>query len=162
MFKYTICFIRRGDELLMLNREKPIWMGRWNGVGGKVEPGETPTDCILREVREETGILLSVVQYKGTVTWGDKSHYSGGMHAFIAEVPKNYTYQTPFKTEEGILDWKKIDWILHPENTGIANLHYYLSQMLEEENTYEYRFAYEAEDVIAYNVFPLEEYVPIS
>ncbi|WP_339229006.1 8-oxo-dGTP diphosphatase [Oceanobacillus sp. FSL K6-2867] len=162
MFKYTICFIRRGDELLMLNREKSIWMGRWNGVGGKVESGETPTECILREVKEETGISLPFVHYKGTVTWGDKSQYSGGMYAYVAELPSDYTFQTPVKTEEGILDWKKVDWVLHPENSGIANLNYYLLRLLEEENTYEYRFIYEGDDVIACNVFPLEEYVPIS
>ena len=50
--KYTLCFIRRGDEILMLNREKPSWMGMWNGVGGRMEANETPKECILREVWE--------------------------------------------------------------------------------------------------------------
>lgn len=54
MLKYTICFIKRADNILLLNREKPGWMGSWNGVGGKIETGETPIECILREIYEET------------------------------------------------------------------------------------------------------------
>lgn len=58
MFKYTVCFVKKNNELLMLNREKekaPI-MGVWNGVGGKIEKGETPDMGAQREVFEETGI----------------------------------------------------------------------------------------------------------
>lgn len=142
MLKYTIGFIRRGDEILLLNREKSTWMGSWNGVGGKLEKGESPRQCILREVLEETGIVLEEIEFKGLVTWeGDKS-YHGGMYAFIGEVPESYEYTTPIKTDEGILDWKKIDWIFHPDNTGVANLQYFLQELLRDKEVYEHHFVY--------------------
>ncbi|WP_026909187.1 NUDIX hydrolase [Paucisalibacillus globulus] len=142
MLKYTIAFIKRGNEILLLNREASSWMGSWNGVGGKLEEDESPTECILREIREETGIILQDVTFKGTVTWNVDSKYHNGMYAFIAEVPDSYEYFTPIKTDEGILDWKKIDWILHPENTGVANLHYFLREMIQENHAYDYHFVY--------------------
>lgn len=37
MYQYTLCFIERGDAILLLNRQKAPWMGCWNGVGGKIE-----------------------------------------------------------------------------------------------------------------------------
>src|SRR6185437_16068507 len=97
MLKYTICFIKQGEKILMLNREYSEWMGVWNGVGGKIEPNETPLECILREVKEETGINLKTAEYKGNVTWTDGSTYFGGMYAFIAEVAESFTYHTPVK-----------------------------------------------------------------
>ncbi len=60
MYKQTLCFIRRNDELLMLNREYKPTLGLWNGVGGKIEGNETPLECVIREVKEEQ-ILTSVI-----------------------------------------------------------------------------------------------------
>ncbi|MBC5636490.1 8-oxo-dGTP diphosphatase [Ornithinibacillus sp. BX22] len=148
MLHYTIGFIRRGDEILLLNREKSSWMGSWNGVGGKLDKGESPEACILRETYEETGIVLEEIQFKGLVTWNVDNSYTGGMYAFVGEVPESYPYPTPIKTAEGILDWKKVDWIFHPENTGVANLSYFLSEMLQNENVYEHHFTYQNSDVI--------------
>ncbi|MDQ0253554.1 ADP-ribose pyrophosphatase YjhB (NUDIX family) [Evansella vedderi] len=107
MFEYTICFIRQGENILLLNREKNAWMGAWNGVGGKINREETPLDCIIREVKEETGIELEIdrVKYKGDVTWTNpKGSYYGGMHLFIADLQEEYAFPTPIKVEEGILD----------------------------------------------------------
>jgi len=120
MLEYTICFIRRGDEMLMLNRDRNVWMGRWNGVGGRLQPGESPTQCALREVAEETGILLDSVLYKGIVTWTVDGEPRGGMYAFVADVGSDFTYETPIGTREGILDWKATKWIMHPDNMGVA------------------------------------------
>ncbi|WP_084756926.1 GNAT family N-acetyltransferase [Clostridium sp. DMHC 10] len=137
--KYTICFIKRGDEILLLNREKPSWMGSWNGVGGKFEEGETPKDCILREVYEETGIKLKDVQFKGVVTWRVDKIRNGGMYLFMQEVSEDFEYKVPIKTREGILDWKKVEWIMNPENTGIAhNLPKFLPKMLKDKGTFQY------------------------
>lgn len=148
MLKYTICFIKRGDEILLLNREKSSWMGSWNGVGGKLEKGETPSDCILREIREETGIIVEDITFKGTVTWNVDARYTNGMYAFVAEVPVSYQYTTPIKTDEGILDWKKLDWIFHPDNTGVANLSYFLDDMLEGDQVFDYHFVYKGDQVV--------------
>ncbi len=52
MYTYTICFLKHANEYLLLNRRKPPLMGRWNGVGGKLAPNESPLDCVLREVFE--------------------------------------------------------------------------------------------------------------
>lgn len=87
MLKYNICFIKRGEEILLLNREKASWMGCWNGIGGKLDPLETPRAAMIRELEEETGIQAYSLHFKGLVTWkGDDFDY-GGMYAYIAEVP---------------------------------------------------------------------------
>lgn len=157
MLKYTICFIKRGNEILMLNRESSSWMGMWNGVGGKLEKDETPLQCILREVKEETGISLTDAEYKGNVIWGVDESYSGGMYAYIAELPTTYEYPTPIKMEEGILDWKDLDWLLHPENVGVANLKYFLQLMLNDPLTYNHCFVYEGDDVKSFHSIAIEE-----
>ena len=57
----TVCYIRQDDEVLMLHRTKKeidINKGKWIGVGGKFEKGESPAECVVREVREETGLTL--------------------------------------------------------------------------------------------------------
>jgi 8-oxo-dGTP diphosphatase len=145
MFEYTICFIKRGNQILLLNREKTSgWMGSWNGVGGKIEKGETPYNSIIREVVEETGIKLLEAEYKGDVTWENNGKDFGGMYVFLAEVPTNFEYKTPKKVEEGILDWKNIEWILHPKNTGIAlNIPKFLPKILENDEIYEHRCYFE-------------------
>lgn len=144
MFKYTICFIRQGSKVLLLNREKASWMGAWNGVGGKLEPDETPRASILREVSEETGIVLESIQFKGIVTWMVEGSMTGGMYTYVAELPEDYAYATPIKTEEGILDWKELQWILHPKNVGLAaNIQGSLEKMLFDPTRYEYRCFYD-------------------
>ncbi|SES65718.1 8-oxo-dGTP diphosphatase [Oceanobacillus limi] len=155
MLKYTIAFIKRGNEILLLNREAATWMGSWNGVGGKLEPGETPTACIMREIYEETGIRVNEVVDKGTVTWNvNRAHSDNGMYAFVVELPDTYNFKTPLKTSEGILDWKKIDWILHPDNTGVANLRYFLPKMLESDERQNHHFIYENGQVKAFQSSP--------
>ena len=55
MLAYTICFCLASDRVLLLHRRRPPNAGRWNGVGGKLAPGETPAARIRREVLQETG-----------------------------------------------------------------------------------------------------------
>jgi 8-oxo-dGTP diphosphatase len=162
MLKYTICFIKRGNEILMLNRESSSWMGMWNGVGGKLKKHETPLQSILREVKEETGISLTDVEYKGNVTWEVNASYSGGMYAYLAELSTTYEYPTPIKMEEGILDWKNIDWLLHPENLGVANLKCFLPIMLNDSYTYNHRFIYEGNEVKDFQSIIIEEPITVK
>lgn len=108
MLKYNICFIKRGQEVLLLNREYPSWMGCWNGIGGKLELQETPRESMIREIEEETNIRDYVLHFKGMVTWTSDGSNFGGMYAYVAEVLESFTYPTPIKTVEGILDWKNI------------------------------------------------------
>lgn len=142
MLKYTIGFIKRGHEILMLNRNKEPDMGKWNGVGGKFEEGETPLECFLREAYEETGIQLRKenVVYSGAVTWVSENG-SAGMYAFISEMPLDFEYKAPIETQEGVLCWKHIDWICNLKNSGVVgHVPHFLPIMLTDENLYEHRF----------------------
>ncbi|EAG9260820.1 8-oxo-dGTP diphosphatase [Listeria monocytogenes] len=123
MYKYTLCFIQRADEILLLNRQKSPWMGSWTGVGGKIEQGEALLESIKREITEETGISSKDYEIRdiGEMKWFVDGENLGGMHLFLATLPDNYTYPTPRATDEGILDFKKRAWILNPENTGVVN-----------------------------------------
>lgn len=120
MYKYTVCFVKNGNNILMLNREKSPIMGVWNGVGGKIEKGETPDEGALREVFEETGIKVERYFSKGTVSWETSNSELDGIYVYLYEVTNHLKLETPNKTREGILDWKSIDWILNPNNLGIA------------------------------------------
>ena len=69
----TLCYIEKDDKYLMLHRtvkENDVNKDNWIGVGGHFEYGESPEECLLREVKEETGVDASIVKYVG------KSQYS--------------------------------------------------------------------------------------
>ncbi|MFJ7511791.1 NUDIX hydrolase [Peribacillus simplex] len=141
MFKYTVCFVKKDNEILMLNREKAPIMGVWNGVGGKIENGETPDIGAQREVFEETDIEVETFFSKGTVTWETPEGELDGIYVYLYEVDADLIYETPKKTREGILEWKSIDWILHPLNLGIAEMvAQYLPVLLEKEGNYKFTY----------------------
>ena len=66
----TLCYLEKDNKYLMLYRNKKeidINKGKWIGVGGKMEKGETPEQCLIREVWEETGYTLNNYEYRGIV-----------------------------------------------------------------------------------------------
>ncbi|MEK3914065.1 8-oxo-dGTP diphosphatase [Paenibacillus sp. FSL H7-0331] len=157
--KYNICFIKQGDRILLLNREKPSWMGCWNGVGGKLEPEESPTQSMIREISEEVNLTAAdyELSYKGIVTWTVDGQDLGGMYLYAAELPTQFPYFTPIKTTEGILDWKQIDWILNPRNQGVAsNIPVFLNALIYDPACYEHHCVYSDGRLIRHNSTPIE------
>lgn len=68
----TLCYIEKDDAYLMLHRIKKkndINQDKWIGVGGKFEPDESPEECLLREVKEETGLILTKYRMRGIITF---------------------------------------------------------------------------------------------
>ena len=104
MFNTTLCYIRRGENYLMMHRIKKdsdVNQGKWIGVGGKFENGESPEECLLREVKEETGLTLSDYRFRGIVTFVNDGWGTEYMHLFTAETREEELKEC----EEGILRW---------------------------------------------------------
>lgn len=104
MVNTTLCYIRRGDDYLMLHRIKKandLNHDKWIGIGGKFEDQESPEDCLLREAREETGLTLTQYQYRGLVTFVSDLYPTEYMHLFTAD---GYT-GTLKECDEGVLEW---------------------------------------------------------
>ena len=157
MLKYTICFIKCDDEILMLNREKNPNMGLWNGVGGKIEQGETHLQSVIREAYEETGIQLNNPTFAGEVVWLSNQG-NGGMYVYIEELPFSEKQDLLLATREGILCWKKIDWLVDDLNRGVvANIKYYLPDILNGNYNRQHQFTYENGHIIDYQREKLRE-----
>jgi 8-oxo-dGTP diphosphatase len=119
---YTICFCLRGDQVLMLYRSNPPNAGLWNGLGGKIETGETPWSNIHREVMEEATIDLhqaQEVRFAGLVTWTVPNDPTGsrlGMYTFLARLAPDCLIWPERFTSEGLLSWRALDWVCDPNN----------------------------------------------
>jgi 8-oxo-dGTP diphosphatase len=141
----------------MLNRIKPPVMGLWHGVGGKIERGESPKESIIREISEETGIQCDNVDFRGIVSWNDDA-IDGGMYAFLVELSEQYDYLTPRRTDEGILEWKDISWVLNTNNNGIpAHVKHFLPSMLNESTCYQHKCTFDNGILIDYQTKPLND-----
>ena len=87
MLNTTLCYIEKDSSYLMLHRTKKINdvnKDKWVGIGGKFEDGESPEDCLLREVKEEVGITLLSYSYRGIVTFVSDRYPTEYMHLFTA------------------------------------------------------------------------------
>ena len=106
MLNTTLCYIERGDEYLMLHRvkkENDINCDKWIGLGGKFEEDESPEECLLREVYEESGLRLTSWRYRGIVTFVNTKCSSEYMHLFTADGFEG----TVGPCDEGELEWIK-------------------------------------------------------
>ena len=86
MKQTTLCYLERGDQYLMLHRtkkENDLNHDKWLGVGGKFEEGESPEECMLREVWEETGFTVTQWRYCGIVTFLSDQWENEFMHLFV-------------------------------------------------------------------------------
>ena len=104
MINTTLCYILQEDSYLMLHRIKKkhdVNHDKWIGIGGKFEDKESPEDCVLREVYEETGLTLTNYQYRGLVTFVSNEWPTEYMHLFTA---KEFT-GTLKECDEGVLEW---------------------------------------------------------
>ncbi len=101
----TLCYLERGRDYLMLHRVKKNVdenKDKWIGIGGKFEEGESPEDCLLREVLEETGLRLTRWRYRGIVTFVSDEWGTEYMHLFTAD---RWEGSLRADCEEGVLEW---------------------------------------------------------
>ena len=100
----SLCYIERDGCYLMLHRTKKDNdenHDKWIGVGGKFEEGESPEECMLREVKEETGLTLTAWRYRGIVTFVSNEWGGEYMHLFTAD---GFTGELK-SCDEGELEW---------------------------------------------------------
>ena len=141
----TICYIDNGKELLMLHRNKKpndVHEGKWIGVGGKLERGETPQECAAREILEETGLKAKPV-LKGGIT----------LPEFTPDLDW-YTYVfkvTEFEGDlidcnEGTLEWVPYDEVLSkPTWEGD---HTFVEWLLEDKPFFSAKFVYDGDKLM--------------
>ena len=104
MINTTLCYLQRGEEYLMLHRvkkENDLNQDKWIGVGGKFEDRESPEDCALREIWEETGLTATDCRYRGLVTFLSDRWPTEYMHLFTVH---GWTGELK-ECDEGDLEW---------------------------------------------------------
>ena len=102
----TLCYLEKNDSYLMLHRikkEVDVNKDKWIGVGGHFEKDETPEECLLREVKEETGLTLTSWRFRGLVTFLSDAWETEYMCLYTAD-----GFEGDMITcDEGTLEWVK-------------------------------------------------------
>lgn len=100
----TLVYIEKDSKYLMLHRTKKqndYNHDKWIGIGGKFEEAESPEECILRETKEETGLTLNEIEYRGIVTFVSDENFTEYMHIFWSN---NFSGVLK-ECDEGELEW---------------------------------------------------------
>lgn len=141
----TLCYIEKEDKYLMLHRVKKevdINKDKWIGVGGKFEEGECPEECLLREVKEETGYTLTDYQFRGIVTFISDSWVNESMHLFTA---------TGFEGEQIVCDEGELVWV---EKDKLMELNLwegdkiFLELLQKEQRFFSLKLVYEGDTLV--------------
>ena len=101
----ALCYIEKDEHYLMLHRTKKINdenSGKWVGIGGKFEYGESPFDCARREIFEETGLVAKKLIYRGIVTFVSYEYGTEYMHLFTSS---EFSGKITDDCDEGVLSW---------------------------------------------------------
>ncbi len=141
----TLCYIKKDNQYLMLHRtkkENDINEGKWIGVGGKFEENETPEECMLREVQEETGLTLTEYRLRGVITFISNEWITEYMYLFDA---------SGFQGELQECDEGDLQWIPQEE---LLNLNLwegdkiFLRKLLKDDRFFTLKVRYEGENLV--------------
>ncbi len=142
----TLCYIEKEDKYLMLYRNKKKndqSEGKWLGVGGKLEDGESPEDCVLREVYEETGLKLTSIRPRGVVTFISDTWENELMFLYTAD---EFTGVLNDECTEGELKWiPKNEVLALPAWEGDK---IFLKPLIEGKTDIRVKLIYEGESLV--------------
>ena len=107
----TLCYVERNGSWLMMHRTKKGQdenAGKWIGLGGHLEPGESPDECVRREIEEEAGVPITGLRLRGIITfilpdWGDELTFLYTAHTDTEALPE---------CPEGELKWIPVDDVM--------------------------------------------------
>jgi 8-oxo-dGTP diphosphatase len=144
----TLCFVKKEDKILMINRNKPPFMGMWNALGGHLEEGETPSQCAVREIYEESNVLVNNAKLISISTW---NYDDDEIYVYVSELEKDFDISSyPLKISEGLIDFKDIDWIIHPKNYGvIEDLRIFINDIKNNQSN-NYHLVYDNSKLVEY------------
>jgi 8-oxo-dGTP diphosphatase len=147
----TLCYLRKDGKTLMLHRQKgnkDAHKDKWNGVGGKFDEGETPEDCVIREVLEETGLSIKNPLLKGRILFPafDKQPEDWHVYVFTADDIEGDLLS---KSNEGTLEWV--------EDSEILNLNLWAGDKiflgwLNNKGFFSAKFQYDSEKLVYHTV----------
>lgn len=139
----TLCYVERDGKYLMLHRVKKkddYNGGKWVGVGGKFQEGESPEDCLLREVKEETGLTLIRYSLRGIVTFAAAKWETEYMYLYTADGFEGQLQDC----DEGVLDWVEIEKV--PELPLWEGDKVFLRLLREEAPFFSLKLVYDEND----------------
>lgn len=109
----TLGYLEKDGKWLMLHRiskKNDISKDKWIGIGGKVEEGESPLACMIRECREETGLTWKDPQLKGIITFNYRKEASDPLFCEQMFLFSGGTFSGKMKDcDEGHLEWVDMD-----------------------------------------------------
>ncbi|HSO11306.1 MAG TPA: 8-oxo-dGTP diphosphatase [Anaerolineales bacterium] len=149
MILATLCYVKKNDTTLMVYRNKKpndIHEGKWNGLGGKFEAGETPEECIRREVREEAGLVIRNPRLHGLLMF---PKFKGNDWYVFVFTATEFEGELSESSPEGRLEW------IEDEKLVSLNLwesdHIFLP-WLKEGKFFSAKFEYEGDVMLGYEV----------
>lgn len=147
----TLCYIQKDGKTLMLHRIKKdndIHAGKWNGLGGKLDPGESPEACVIREVREESGLQIVQPRYHGLLVFADFKSEDWYVWVFSASQFSGQLISAA-DSREGQLEW------IADEQVAALNLwpsDLVFLPWLKTDKIFSARFQYDGEKMLGHTV----------
>lgn len=145
----TLCYIKHNGRTLMLHRvkkENDVHQGKWNGLGGKLLPGETPEECVTREVQEESGLILQEPRLRGIMTFPD---FTPSEDWYVFLFTANQFSGTQIESPEGHLEWIEDDRLF---DLPLWEGDYIFLKWLEQERFFSAKFVYKNKQLIDHSV----------
>ena len=146
----NLCFVTRGDEVLLIHKKRGLGAGKINGPGGRLEPGETAAQAAVREVQEELGVTPNEPQVRGELHFQFADGYALHCTVFLA----NGCEGEPIETDEAIPLWVRRDEI--PFDRMWADDRHWLPGVLEGR-CFRGFFEFDGETMLAHNLEWVEE-----
>ena len=150
MFTTTLCYIEKDGAYLMIHRikkENDLNKDKWIGVGGKIEEGESPFDCVRREVYEDTGVSIKNPKYRGIITFVSDVWGTEFMHLFTAT---EFDGEINYDCNEGKLEWVKKEII--PALPIWEGDKIFFDLMEKEERFFSLKLCYEGDVLVSHTL----------